>query len=404
MAGRKRNLKIDTTTAASQSVNVKIILALTMIHFVGDFYNSFVIPLLPVFITKFSLSLAQAGIITGFARFLAFVVQPPVGYLADRYRTRLFTLGGPLLVIVFISLTGVAPYFWTLVLFVCLGSIGSSMFHPTTAGMVEPYAGRHFGLVMAIFGTGGTISFGVGPLFISWFVGNYGLQATPYAMIIGLTLMLYLFIVVPLPEKRAIHHNGLLGSIQEVFGPVWIPILMIWLVMTLRAFVAQSFLTYLPVLYSQKGFTLTSIGIMVALFTIAGAISGLVAGHLSDRIGFKKIFISAHLLTTPCMYLLLFQPDNWIYVNIFLTGFFVMATLPLGVALAQKLAPGGKSMASSLMMGLAYGAGGLLTPLTGKLADNFSIIPVLSALASIPLMSIVFIYYLFQLDLVPTKK
>ncbi len=35
------------------------------------------------------------------------------------------------------------------------------MFHPTAAGMIEPYAGRHLGLAMSIFGTGG-------PLFISW--------------------------------------------------------------------------------------------------------------------------------------------------------------------------------------------------------------------------------------------
>jgi FSR family fosmidomycin resistance protein-like MFS transporter len=53
-------------------------------------------------------------------------------------------------------------------------------------------------------------------------------------------------------------------------------------------------------------------------------------------------------------------------------------------------------MASSLMMGIAYGAGGLLTPLTGKLADIFSIVPVLSILAVIPLVSITFIYYLFR--------
>ena len=68
----------------------------------------------------------------------------------------------------------------------------------------------------------------------------------------------------------------------------------------------------------------------------------------------------------------------------------------LGVALAQRLAPQGKSMASSLIMGLAYGSGGLLTPLTGKLADIFGIQPVLSALALIPLLTAVLIYYFFK--------
>ena len=262
--------------------------------------------------------------------------------------------------------------------------------------MVEPHSGRNFGLAMAIFGTGGTLAFAGGPLFISWFVTTYGLRATPFTMIIGLAVIIYLCQTVPVPEVQNIKQHSLFQSIKEVFGPVWVPVLLIWLVMTLRAFVSQSFLTYLPLLYSQKGFSLLSIGTLVSLFTVAGALSGLLAGHLSDKAGFKPVFVSAHLLTTPSMFLLLYLPGNWIYPGVFLTGFFVLATLPLGVALAQKMAPQGKSMASSLMMGLAYGAGGLLTPVTGKLADMFSIRPVLSILALIPILSIALIYCLFK--------
>jgi FSR family fosmidomycin resistance protein-like MFS transporter len=71
-----------------------------------------------------------------------------------------------------------------------------------------------------------------------------------------------------------------------------------------------------------------------------------------------------------------------------------MATIPLGVAMVQKMAPRGKSMASSLMMGLAHGIGGLLTPFTGMLADAFSIRTVLSILAIIPLMTITLIAFI----------
>jgi FSR family fosmidomycin resistance protein-like MFS transporter len=94
----------------------------------------------------------------------------------------------------------------------------------------------------------------------------------------------------------------------------------------------------------------------------------------------------------------LYLPGHWIFVFCFLAGFFILATIPLGVALAQKLAPKGKSMASSLMMGLAYGTGGLLTPLTGKMADIFTIRPVLVVIAFIPLLTVVLIFYLFSKD------
>ena len=118
------------TVNQQNRTDVKVIFALTTLHFAGDFYVSFVNPLLPVLVEKFSLSLTQVGLLAGMMRMLAFVVQPPVGYFADRYRSRVFILGGPLLSIVFIATMGFAPSFPVLLLFVALGSIGAAMFHP----------------------------------------------------------------------------------------------------------------------------------------------------------------------------------------------------------------------------------------------------------------------------------
>jgi FSR family fosmidomycin resistance protein-like MFS transporter len=378
----------------SRAADVKVIFGFFLIHFIGDFYIAFVNPLLPVFVKKYSLTLTQVGLMVGISQLLAFIVQPPMGYLADHYPTRFFVIGGPLLTIVFIPLVGIAPTFWALILFVSMGSIGSSMFHPALAGMVSSYSGRHFGFSMSIFNVGGTLAFGVGPLFIAYFVSSYGLGATPYTMSVGLAVMALLFRIIPLPQGEGLKNLGFMGSLRQVLGTVWKSIVLIWIVMVLRTFVAHSFLTFIPVLYAREGYSLVSIGTMVSLFTVTGSISGLLAGHLSDRIGYKPIFYAAFGLTTPSLYLLLYLPGNWIYFSVCLAGFFAMATLPLGVAMAQELAPRGRSMASSLMMGLAFGAGGMMTPVTGMLADIFSIRPVLLFLAIIPFLTIGLIYFL----------
>jgi FSR family fosmidomycin resistance protein-like MFS transporter len=181
-------------------------------------------------------------------------------------------------------------------------------------------------------------------------------------------------------------------------GAAWKPIMLIWVVMVLRAFVVHSFRTFITVFYAQEGYSLVAIGTVVSLLTVAGAISGLIAGHLSDRVGYKPIFYLAHGLMTPALYSLLYLRGNWVFLGAFWAGFFSMATMPLGLAIAQELAPRGKSMVSSLMMGLAIGLGGLMTPLTGKLADAFSIRGVLVSLALVPLLSIGLI------SLVPEKK
>ena len=78
----------------STKTNMRVILALTLVHFTGDFYSAFTTPLFPLLVEKLGLSLTQVGIIAGLNRFLAFIVQPSAGYLADRYPSRLFTIGG----------------------------------------------------------------------------------------------------------------------------------------------------------------------------------------------------------------------------------------------------------------------------------------------------------------------
>jgi len=375
-----------------------VIFALSLVHFIGDFYISFLNPLLPVFVEEFSLTLTQVGLMVGISRLLAFVVQPPVGYLADHYQTRFFVLGGPLLAIVFIPLIGIAPAFLVLILFISLGSIGSSMFHPTVAGMVSTYSGQRFGFSLSIFNLGGTLAFGVGPLFITYFVSSYGLLRAPYTMIFGLAVMALLFRIIPVPQGEGLKNLGFVGSLREVLGRVWKSIVVIWMVIVLRTFVVQSFMTFIPVMYAKEGYSLVSIGTMVSLFTLAGAISGLLAGHLSDKIGYKPIFYFAFGLTTPSLYLLLYLSGNWIYFGVILAGFFAMATLPLGLAMAQELAPRGRSTVSSLTMGLAFGTGAMATPVTGMLADIFSIRMVLFFLAIIPFLTIGLIF------LLPEKK
>jgi MFS transporter, FSR family, fosmidomycin resistance protein len=370
------------------SANLKVLFALTLVHFTGDFYSSFINPLFPIFVDKLGLSLTQVGIIAGTIRMMAFIIQPSVGYLADRYPTRIFIFTGLSLAVIFIPLSGLAPNFWVLLFFVTVGSIGSAMFHPSVTGMIPLYAGRHAGFSMSIFNTGGTLAFGLGPLFITWIVATFGLSAMPVTMILGLLVIGYLLTVIPQPQTEGLKDFGFLGAIKQSLGDAWKPVSLIWLVMFLRAVVGQSFLTFMPVLFVQQGFSVVAAGGIYAVFLLAGTVSGLLSGHISDRIGFKPVLLFVFLLMPPALWLLLGVDGAWVYLGAVVAGGFVLAPLPLGVTMAQTLAPRGRSMVASLMMGFAYGLGGLATPLIGKLADIYTIEPVLSAMAAIPLLAV----------------
>ncbi len=370
------------------SSNLKILFALTLVHFTGDFYTAFINPLFPVFVDKLGLTLTQVGIIAGTMRLLAFIIQPTVGYLADRYQSRAFIFIGLSLTVVFIPLSGIAPNFWILLLCVALGAVGSSMFHPSVTGMVPLYAGTKASFSMSIFNTGGTLAFGLGPLFITWYVAFFGLTAMPATMIAGLLVLAFLLKVIPKPQSEGMRHSGFFGALKESLGSAWKVIALIWLVMFLRAMVGQSFLTFMPVFFVQKGFSVVSAGMIYAIFLVSGTFSGLLSGHISDRIGFKPVFLFTFLFMAPALWLLMQLNGNWIYFGAALAGSFVLAPLPLGVTMAQTLAPKGRSMVASLMMGFAYGLGGVIAPIVGKLADTYTIQPVLTLMTCIPLFAI----------------
>ena len=381
---------VDSTSRAYW----KILIPLSLVHFSGDFYSSFISPLFPVFIDKIGLSLAQVGFLAGLSRFLMFIVQPISGYWADRRPSRSYILIGLLMPILFIPLAGMATSFYGLLFCIVIGSTGSSLFHPPVTGMVPQYAGRNLGLAMSIYNTAGTLAFGVGPIFITWYVARFGLRAMPMTMAIGLSIWIYFYWAIPRPKGDEMAQYGFLETLRQTLGRVWQPILLIWIVMVMRALVGQSLLTFMPVLWVQKGHTIVSAGVLFSIFTISGTVAGILCGHLSDRIGYKRLLWITHGLMTPFLLMFLLIPGNWIYPATILAGGFNMASLPLGVVMAQKIAPKGRSMVASLMMGLAFGTGGILSPIVGKLGDIFTIQSVLIVLVCVPVFSLIPIYFI----------
>ena len=379
----------DTTV-----VNKKAIFALFLVHFSGDFYLSFVRPLLPVLADKFSLNLAQVGMITAVSTLMAFLIQPVFGFLADRYRPRQILLISSLVGALCIPLVGVVPAFVFVLLLIGLGSIGSAIYHPTAAGLVSVYAGHHSGFSMSLFGLGGTLGFTLGPIVAAAFVTVYGLNRLPVTILFGLLVFLCLTVLLPPTQGDRSKKNESLSAIGKEIGRVWKPVALIWILAVSRGFAEQASQTFIPVLYANEGHTLVSVGAVLSLFTVGGAVSALVCGHMVDRIGFKPVYYFSFALSSPFLLLFIHSTGWWIYPLALFSGFLMLATLFPGVALAQQLAPNNRSLVSSIVMGFALGTSGILMPLAGRLADAFGIRPVLSVIAMIPFAALIAVRFL----------
>ena len=70
-----------------------------------------------------------------------------------------------------------------------------------------------------------------------------------------------------------------------------------------------------------------------------------------------------------------------------LGGLILLFTIPVNLVMAQDLVPTQAGTVSALMMGFAWGAAGLIfIPLTGRMADLFSLHTALLALLAFPIL------------------
>jgi FSR family fosmidomycin resistance protein-like MFS transporter len=79
---------------------------------------------------------------------------------------------------------------------------------------------------------------------------------------------------------------------------------------------------------------------------------------------------------------------GWTFVALIsIGGFLLQSTLPVNVTFAQLIAPISAATVSSLMMGFAWGTGGISVPFVGMLADRIGIERTLMAMALLPLVA-----------------
>ena len=120
---------------------------------------------------------------------------------------------------------------------------------------------------------------------------------------------------------------------------------------------------------------------MLTLFLLAGGIAGFVGGVLADRFGGKVIIALSMIGSFPMLLGFLWTDGLLSALLCAAGGAFLLFTTPVNVVMAQRLAPEGASTVSALMMGFAWGIGGLFVPVTGLMSDLFGLQAAMTGIA-----------------------
>jgi FSR family fosmidomycin resistance protein-like MFS transporter len=352
-------------------------------HFVSDAYSNLYAPLLPALIPRLSLSLTAAGTLAMLFQLSASVSQLAFGHVADRWHPRVLMVAGPIASVAVLSFVGVAWSPVVLGAILVIGGLGGAAFHPTAAAIVHRLGGHRRGLAMSIHITGGSLGYSLAPLLFAPYVGAFGLTWTPLLALPGLALLAAVLAGAPAVRPFGSGPGGGLAALR----PYAKPLTLLYFIVVLRTMTSLSLATFVPVLLTRQGWSVGMAGVAVSIYLFAASVGGFTGGPLADRFGPKRVIAGSMILAVPFL-VAAARMEGWPLVALLTAGgFFLQSTLPVNVTFAHQIAPVSAATVSSLMMGFAWGTGGLTAPLVGLMADRAGIEATLTFTACLPLLA-----------------
>lgn len=336
-------------------------------HFIHDAYTSFLSPLLPLIIERLSLTLSQAGLLSTVMQIPA-LLNPFIGLVADnKGLARWLVILAPTLTAIPMSLIGITPSYGLLLILFFFAGISVALYHVPAPVLVAKYSGDKKGRGMSLFMTGGELARTIGPLFAVAAVSVLGMDHFHWVMVFAvLTSILLYFTLEREEEKTVIRRNGsLLASYREI-RHVLNPLIGI---LTARAFMHASMGMFLTVFVERKTGSLWYGGLALGIYEALGVAGVLSAGTLSDWMGRRRVLFWALMVAPVAILVFVFTTGVLKIAMLMITGFTVLSTTPVMLALVQETARDNPSAANGLFMMVSFAARSFAVVIVGAIGD-----------------------------------
>ena len=385
----QENKKMDDRNNRFQTGKI---LALSIGHFIHDVYSSFLSPLLPLLIDKLSLTLTQAGFLSTIMQLPA-LLNPYIGVLADRISVRYFVILAPAMTAVPMSLIGIAPSYGVLLLLLFITGISVSIFHVPAPVMIAHLSAARKGRGMSFFMTGGELARTIGPLVAVAGVSLLGLEGFYPVMVFGLFSSGWLYFKLRDAPVNTVHTKRNLSALQTWRKLRYI----LWplaAILVSRGFMHASMTAFLPTYINQETGNLWLAGMALTLFEVAGVAGVLTAGSMSDLFGRRKTLLVSLVGAPICLFVFTIT-DGWFRIAALLvTGFTLLSTTPVMLALVQEHARHSPAAANGLFMMISFIARSAVVVVVGFIADRIGLQAAYLISAAMGLIGIPFIFQL----------
>ena len=365
----------------------------------NDTMQSLVPAIYPVLKTSYGLDFGQIGLITLAFQLTSSLLQPLVGFAADKRPMPYSLPVGMGFTLIGLFLLSRAGSFHMIALAAALVGVGSSVFHPESSRVARMASGGRHGMAQSLFQVGGNTGSAIGPLLAAFIVVPHG------------------------PAKHRLVHadravrdgsadpgrrTGTRGRARRRGAGAKRPAIVaglsqqrvVWSLVVLGCLIFSKFfyiaepellLHSVPHPVSSGVSTQTARGAPV-LLPGAMAVGTLVGGPIGDKIGRKLVIWVSILGIFPFTFALPFADLFWTGVLTVVIGLILSSAFSAILVYATELMPGKVGTIAGMFFGFAFGMGGLGAALLGQLADATSIEFVYRVCAFLPLIGMLTVF------------
>ena len=341
------------------------------------------------------MTFGQIGIITLVFQMTSSILQPFVGWYADRHPQPYSLSIGMVFTLLGIIMLSFANNYGLILLAVGVIGCGSSIFHPEASHIAQMAGGRKKGLAQSVFQVGGNGGSAIGPLLAAIIIIPFGQHSIIWFSIAALAAGLTLLPVgrwygaqLRKAKARSVAPNPAVSALSA--GRIHWAIFILCVLTFSKYFYMASMTSYFTFFLINKfGVDIQVSQLCLFAFMGAVAVGTVLGGNIGDKYGRKYVIWGSIFGAAPFALALPYVNFTLTIILAVIVGLVISSAFSATLVYASELKPNKVGMMAGLFFGLNFGLGGIGSAFFGWLADRTSVEFIFQVSTLLPLLGIV---------------